>query len=191
MTDHRITSYYMSRRLDVPPHVARAAFDELHYAGGLGPWSLRTARWTLTLKGPVRVSVGESGQAYRVQRGLLRGPLRRMPVELELQPWSSTRTELGLRPLTRNLQVAERCLMGGLDVLGVLAGEMCRWADLPLVERLDSPALDEVGDLCHGRDGWEQRPARESTWARWAAGARNSASRCAPARSARRPAGWR
>jgi hypothetical protein len=77
---------------------------------------------------------------------------RRYPVELELLPWSSTRAELGLRPLsTRTLRFpSDAMVSAGHLVLRHLGELMSAWADRPLrdltaeLEALRTSATSDV-----------------------------------------------
>jgi len=88
-------SWYVARRLDVPPALAGFALDRIS-GDGLrvgGAWGGLTAT-----AAPVGLIRSRSARVRRL-RGRLRVPRRRaVRVELELTPWSSSACELGLRP---------------------------------------------------------------------------------------------
>jgi hypothetical protein len=129
-----IRTHYMSCRLDVPPQVASAAYDER--AGSLTDqrWEVEANAARLDLRGPVCRYSGSGWRPLRSQLGTLTVGRHRWPVELELLPWSRDRTELGLRPYGRRLRVSppENGTLAGLTVLDRLAETIQVWADQPL-----------------------------------------------------------
>lgn len=116
------TSWYISRRVELPMSVAADAFDRVvghpHEATGLG--SLPDA----FVPAPTVALPGAGRQLHgRLRTARLR---RALPVELELTPWSHTQSELGLRPRRRPV--------------GSSADGYWHWAALTL-ERLHSRLL--------------------------------------------------
>ena len=126
--DERVRTCYMSRRVELPPLVAGAAYDALaceSYEGGSG---------RLHLRGPVRRFSGTGWWPLLSQPGTLSVGRLRWPVELELLPWSRDCTELGLRPQSHLLRTfpPESVTLVGLALLEHLAERMHGWADAPL-----------------------------------------------------------
>jgi hypothetical protein len=116
------TSWYVSRRVELPLSLAADAFDRVvghaHEAATLG------ALPDAFVAAPARSLPGAGRQLH----GRLRtaGLRRALPVELELTPWSHTESELGLRP--------------GRRPAGSSADGYWHWATLTL-ERLHSGLL--------------------------------------------------
>jgi hypothetical protein len=116
LSDDNIRTYYMSRRLDLPPLVAQAAYDA-HFGSAERPG-------------------GAGWRPLRRLPGVLVAARRRWPMELELLPWSEERTELGLRPRSRFPRVfpPEQVTLAGHELLDELAASMVEWAERPLSE---------------------------------------------------------
>ena len=98
METDRITSWYVSRRVDAPVDVVAAVLDRV-----LEDPSARKPEDGLTV-GPVGVVYPPfPGAPRRRLRARLspRGRVRSLLVELELVPWSHRSAELGLRPVRR------------------------------------------------------------------------------------------
>lgn len=89
------TSWYVARRLDIPPRLAGVALDRLS-----GDEIRVEGTWGTVALSPVPVGMIRAHTArHRQFRGRLWVPWRRaVRVELELTPWSSSECELGLRP---------------------------------------------------------------------------------------------
>src|ERR1039457_5504492 len=88
------TSWYVSRRVELPLSLAADAFDRvvghLHDRSTFGPFpDTFVAAPALSLPGAGRQLHG------RLRTARLR---RALPVEVELTPWSHTQSELGVRP---------------------------------------------------------------------------------------------
>ena len=126
--DGRVRTCYMSRRVDLPPLVAQAAYDAVACE------SCERGSSRLILSGPVRHSSGTGWWPLLTQTGTLSVGRLRWPVELELLPWSGECTELGLRPLSQLLRAfpPESVTVAGLELLECLAERMNGWADAPL-----------------------------------------------------------
>ena len=141
IADHVLT-YYMSRRLDLPPLLAQAAYDAYVDDGDQGRWLVTTDTARLELSGPVRQPPAAPGwQPLRRQSGVLVAGRLRWPVELELLPWSRDRTELGLFPQSRLLRTfpPATVTLAGHELLRGLAASMHAWADQPLREWASDP----------------------------------------------------
>jgi hypothetical protein len=98
METDRITSWYVSRRVDAPVDVVAIVLDRV-----LEDPAVREPDEGLTV-GPVGVVYPPfPGAPRRRLRARLspRGRVRSLPVELELVPWSHRSAELGLRPVRR------------------------------------------------------------------------------------------
>jgi hypothetical protein len=133
---------YMSVLLDIPPEDADAAFDRCRTdltsrtAKGRGRWSIELEGARVELRGGGRRCEPPRPSAVwplRVVGGTLRsrGAVWRVPVELQLFPWSEARTELGLRPARRWLPrflVAEPYFLYGRAALEQLGSEIVEWA---------------------------------------------------------------
>lgn len=125
------TTSYLSVRVDVPLRTAIAAFDSLLETPVLG----RQTRFILDASGLWRVPVPRdpSYLAYRSAGGILVAGRIRRRVHLELAPWSSTVTEIGLRPggrLTRSLP--DLYFEHGHRLLIHVRHIIRAWADQPL-----------------------------------------------------------
>lgn len=110
MSRHIAQTWYMDRVVDLPPAIAAVCFDDVRAdlcadpANPAGRWSIRADEEVLELAGTGVLSSGQTGwRVLRRLHGSLRSPggWVRLPVELELLPWSSRRTEVGLRPRGR------------------------------------------------------------------------------------------
>jgi hypothetical protein len=98
METDRITSWYVSRRVDAPVDVVAIVLDRV-----LEDPAVRQPDRGLTV-GPVGVVYPPfPGAPRRRLRARLspRGRVRSLLVELELVPWSHRSAELGLRPIRR------------------------------------------------------------------------------------------
>lgn len=94
---------YISRLVDLPPDLAREAFDvtarDLARGRQGTAWAIAVPSGRLDLRGNGILSGSPGGTwPYRQVTGRLRAPWMRkgLIVQLELLPWSDTRTELGL-----------------------------------------------------------------------------------------------
>ncbi|HWB66597.1 MAG TPA: hypothetical protein VG708_07205 [Mycobacteriales bacterium] len=102
-----IRTYYVSRVIDLPAPAARLAFralPEVALAQSHGSWSLCGTPSTLrpSTRSPLDPWPAPSRwQANDTHLGLLtlRHGSRSMKATLELAPWSTSRSELGLRPI--------------------------------------------------------------------------------------------
>jgi hypothetical protein len=121
MTTRQVTTYFMSRVIDVPAHVACAAFeavlDDVAYDG------------------VHLLDITTQSSASRGSRdALLRAPFAPMRVSIEVEPWSDERSQLGLRPLRWGPRVwpSSRQLSAGHDLIHRLDAAIRTWADAPL-----------------------------------------------------------
>jgi hypothetical protein len=131
---------YISRLVDQPPDLAKAAFDAVasECAGeGSGSWEIVVPSGMLELHGPGVVQVASSGYVpHRKAAGVLRrgwsGLGSGVPVELELFPWSMSRAELGLTAMhgrwPRWLSVERYLEVGGQSLDGLRAA-ITAWPD--------------------------------------------------------------
>jgi len=94
---------YISRLVDLPPDLAREAFDltsrDLARRDADTAWTIAVPSGRLDLGGNGILSGSPAGSwPYRQVTGRLRAPWMRkgLIVQLELLPWSDTHTELGL-----------------------------------------------------------------------------------------------
>jgi hypothetical protein len=122
---------YISRVVDLPPDLAKAAFDAVasECAGESSrAWEVVVPGGLLELDGPGVVPLLAGGYAaYRKVGGVLRrgwsGLGASVPVELELLPWSASKTELGLTPMgswgPRRLSVRRYLEVGGAALDGL------------------------------------------------------------------------
>lgn len=122
-------SYYLEQVVDLPPLVSCAAFDgHVDQAGRLGVVSVRSGPAELVLDPHVTRPEGppQALAPYRTMAGSLRAGVRKMTVELELNPYSAHCTQLGLRPLRWGLTAwpAESLLSGGAQLLAVIAAQL-------------------------------------------------------------------
>lgn len=143
--DCYVRTSYMSRRIDVPPLVSQAAYD-VHAGRSAGDgWAISVSAARLVLRGPVLRPSGAGWRALRSQGGTLNVGRYRWPVELEVLPWSSERTELGLRPCSRTLRAIppDLVMRAGHELLDGLAASMRAWADQPLRDWAASSAVGE------------------------------------------------
>lgn len=132
-TGDNLGCWYMSRPLDLPPLVAQAAYDAQRFDAGVRVRS-RAPRGWLAVRGWARTSNGRGYRPYRAQPALIVASLWVWPVQLELLPWSSERTELGLRPMRGGVRGAppQPVTAVGCEVLTRLAAHLREWADAPL-----------------------------------------------------------
>ena len=121
-----IVTLYVSRRVDVPPLTAAAAFDAIcERVGGVDFGVVIDAARC----GPVR------GYAVRRARGRLRlGRHAAVDVELDLTVSTTERCEVGLRPLGRAVPVVgggkrDRYLEAAVTATGRLADAMAATVD--------------------------------------------------------------
>lgn len=135
-----VKTYYMNYRIDVPPRVAMAAYDSLAHAGA---WRLELGRVRLMVGATLPVAIGCGYGPLRSAPGILAAGYRRHPVELELLPWSSRHTELGLRPIsTFAARFPSRTVMRAGDQMLRHLDELFRtWADEPLRELMSDLAV--------------------------------------------------
>jgi hypothetical protein len=122
-----VTTYYISRVVRVPPLVACAAFDDL--ASEAARWSVGTEDGVLVVHpAPDQPHMSREVPAHVHVRGT------RMSVALEIEPWSTTRVELGLRPHRWGPRQwpSDRQLAVGHAALCVLADQIVAWVDEPL-----------------------------------------------------------
>jgi hypothetical protein len=144
-------TYYVSEVVDLPPVVALAAFDALVLPGitdlaSAGGARLRVRRVARPPTPPCSPSA-----PMRAEPALLRAGWRRMSGELELSPWSTGRTEIGLRPRRWGMSTwpSEACLNAAGEVLAELAcqlqGLAVRPAHIPVPRaRIDRRAAVNV-----------------------------------------------
>lgn len=129
---------YLSRTLDLPPLVAQAAFDATRSArtrpSRPSAWDIVTAAGRLELQGDGLVPPPPRPcyWSYRQVSGRIRSSCWHPPIpcQLELVPWSSARTAVGVRadgiPL---LYADERLYVDvGHEVLRTLAADLETWA---------------------------------------------------------------
>jgi hypothetical protein len=89
---------YIFQTVDLPPAEAARAFDRVARAAGLAD-----GRLALERPGSPVPPDGVHYWPLRTMTGRLRiGWGRSVPVELALLPWSDTRTEVSIRPTSRN-----------------------------------------------------------------------------------------
>jgi len=124
---------YVSRVVALPPDLAGQVFDACQRDGQHR--SADPSRWTLAagptsiveLHGPGERSAPEPSRSWvtRSIPGVLRTgrPGRPSPVELELVAWSSSRAELGLRPVGRRAP-SVRYLTAAVAAVEALASEL-------------------------------------------------------------------
>lgn len=137
---------HLSRVLELPPLVAQAAFDAVGFDRARpGPghvWAVEVPAGRLELAGSGLVSPPPRAcyWSYRDVPGLIRAapwPLA-IPIRLELLPWSTTRTALGLGvrrlPL---LSSDDAYIQVGVQALQLLSNELNAWG------------LHELHDLEH------------------------------------------
>jgi hypothetical protein len=125
------TTSYLSLRVDVPLRTALAAFDNLLYA----PNFAEQTRFIVSTSGVWRVPVprAPSYLAYRRAQGVLVAGRIRRPVHLELAPWSSAITEIGLRPGGRvSRSLPDVYFDHGHRLLSHVRQLIRCWADEPL-----------------------------------------------------------
>ena len=115
----------ISRLIGLAPAVTEAALD--------GWWHERSPR-VVVQAGPDRVELGPpdhhraGGVTCRLSCDLhRRARWRCLHLELEVTPWSSSRTELHLRPL-RRLRSTNRYFDAGQEVLDRIAAELTEFA---------------------------------------------------------------
>jgi hypothetical protein len=93
---------HISRLVDLPPALAREAFDvtarDLARGHAGTAWTIAVPSGRLHLRGNGILSGSRGYWPYRQVTGRLRAPWmgKGLVVQLELLPWSDTRTELGL-----------------------------------------------------------------------------------------------
>lgn len=131
---------YISRLVELPPDLAKVAFDAVasECAGESSrAWEVVVPGGLLELDGPGVVPLLPGGYApYRKVGGVLRrgwsGLGAGLPVELELLPWSASKTELGLTAMggqgPRRLSVRRYLEVGGVALEGLRAG-VTAWPD--------------------------------------------------------------
>jgi len=118
---------YMSTTIDLPPHVAQAALA----ATTTSPFSIPAGAGQLRLRPNLTL---RHDWLLAVQPGVLVHKLQRLAVELELTPWSSSRTEIGLRPVPRVWTgwPSDALMRTGHLALQAIKAPMLAWADEPL-----------------------------------------------------------
>jgi hypothetical protein len=124
----------MSRSLSLPPQVAKAAYDQRAAAAQV--WSVDTDGSRLRVAQAIPPASSTRYAPLRASRALVLAGLHRYPVELELLPWSASRTELGMRPVGTGFRrfppgpvvKAGHALLRRFDEL------LCWWAEQPLRE---------------------------------------------------------
>ncbi|MEX2554237.1 MAG: hypothetical protein WEB06_01240 [Actinomycetota bacterium] len=141
---------YMERVVNLPPDSAATALDLALLDVGSGApeghehWCLEVDRGRLVLELPsVRLETPALSGVCPLRRatGWIRSTVFLFPVELELFPWSSTASAVGLRPSgTRPRRLGSdiyyRVGAAGLDHL---RGEMLRWARAAASARRRTP----------------------------------------------------
>ena len=129
-----VVTTYLSRRLAVPPLVAQAAYDvEVPH----GPHTVCVSthpRVRLEVRRLASASDGSRYEPYRAHDALLMYGARASRVQLELMPWSTSDTEIGLRLLrgSRATTPSNAYFAAGSALLEDLAAHIRRWADEPL-----------------------------------------------------------
>lgn len=127
---------YLCRVTGLPPLVAQAAFDAVRLAradpGTPGRWHVVVPGGSIDLwsDGQVPPPPRPCFWSYREAPGTIRSPWWwvRVPVRLELVPWSSTRTTLGLSIRGRRHAGAAAYHRIGQQAVDVLAAELDGWA---------------------------------------------------------------
>ena len=128
------TSWYISRRVELPLSLAADAFDRV-----VGQPDEAAELGALPDAFVASPAVSLPGAGRQLHGRLRTARLRRaVPVELELIPWSRTQSELGLRPRRRPV--------------GSSADGYWHWAPLTL-ERLHSRLLSATPDDVAPRGG--------------------------------------
>ena len=126
---------YLSRRLGVPPLVAQAAYDAEVPQGAHTVRASASPRARLEVRGRAAVTDGSRYEPYRAHDALLVYGARASRVRLELMPWSTSDTELGLR-LLRSARAgtppSKAYIAAGSALLEDLAALLRQWADEPL-----------------------------------------------------------
>jgi hypothetical protein len=129
-----IVSAYVSCPLQLPPHVARAAFDSemerINTAAGV----IVGSGGRLVVRGTARVAAGVPYSPYRSQPVLVVAGWRRWPGDLELLPWSDRQTELGFAPGNAAFRrtPSDVVVSTARELLVHLARILQDWADYPL-----------------------------------------------------------
>jgi hypothetical protein len=132
-----ITTYYMSRIVDVPPHVASAAFDAV-----LDQCADDTLRVLPTSARPE--------PTRRARGAILRVPYGPMRVSVEIEPWSTRRSQLGLVPLKWGLRMwpSSRQIETGHSVLTRLELLIDEWTNAPLRDVVRIVTADNAVPRC-------------------------------------------
>ena len=100
-------SLYVGRVLDLPPLAAESVFDAYRLDRLGSPdqhspqWDIRAGGYRLALQTDGVCHRSHSLAPYRQLFGRLRGarPATAMTIELEINPWSATQCEVGVRPV--------------------------------------------------------------------------------------------
>jgi hypothetical protein len=127
-----IRTLYISRVLAMPLEDAADAFDRLAFqrADGSGRWTVWLPAVAMDVLGGIApIEPPRPGIVWAARRAdaRLRTGLHRIPVELEILPWSQEATEIGLRPLARpgfGLATWEPYLRAGIHAMDALARAM-------------------------------------------------------------------
>jgi hypothetical protein len=124
-----VSTLYVARPLDLPPMTAVAAFDAHRDSASISETDKLCAGATPGAKLRFIASCGREQswpyQALRCTSGRLhhRRTLVSFPVEVEVSPWSATRSEVGIRPRGRTVPVTDCWLQRRYIALAVGAAE--------------------------------------------------------------------
>lgn len=131
MDEPYVKTYYLDRQIEIPPHVAMAAYDDLVHPG---QWLTASVRARLKTRAVHSPWAGPGYGPLRAVSTVLYAPAHRHPFVLELLPWSSRRTELGLRPVSTvwTRFPSDQVLRAGDQLLRHLDNLITAWADQPL-----------------------------------------------------------
>jgi hypothetical protein len=139
-----IASSYLSLVIDLPPLVAQAAYDaQWCTCGSCGSWCLTVASGRLLARVPRPVSRGDA--PLRADKSIIVAGIWRWPAELELTPWSTERTQLGLRLIDLALlrRPPEHVLTAGYQALIGVSARLHGWSEQPLRELSVGAAVSE------------------------------------------------
>jgi len=154
---------YVSRVLDLPPLVAQAAFDAVRPSDPHARGTLVRGAIRVTAREGYRRTSGASGMPYRSQPAVIVvARLRRWAVELELVPWSSRRTELGLCFVKNRLAAppSPSAVAAGIEVVELLGTKLEVWASEPLRAWADTAVTPRAGVASDIKRGGGPAPLR-------------------------------
>jgi hypothetical protein len=126
--DGSVTHLYVARPLDLPPLTARAVFDDHRRRGTV----IQMTSAELRLQGGRRPRLAQPSACL-----CRRGGLAAIPVEVEVAPWSSLSSELGIRPRMRFVPMASGwrqqrylalAIQAAEGLVRVLEDEVREWA---------------------------------------------------------------